>query len=100
MHLPAAEILKPLKQRLLTIEMIAGILPFESNPRTMEVHAQSQVLALSEDLPDGSHDGPRFWVPASRWTNLTSDDKVVSHLVSIYLTWMAPYWRWVEEDLF
>lgn len=98
-HLPAADMFKPLKQRLITLEMIAGILPFKSNPPIMDAHAQSHVLTLSAELPDGSHDGPQFWVPALPWTNAISDE-AVSHLVSIYLTWMNPYWRWLEEDLF
>jgi len=41
-----------------------------------------------------------FSVPAQPWTNLTTDDDFVSHLVTIFLNYCNVYWRYVEEDLF
>lgn len=43
---------------------------------------------------------PPCKVPANPWTTLTTDDSLVSHLVSIFLEWVNPSWRLVEEDLF
>lgn len=50
----------------------------------------------------GSYDGPLHFVPASRWSDLVSDkdDESASHLLSLFLTCLNPYWRLVEEDLF
>lgn len=41
-----------------------------------------------------------FRVPAKPWTNLTADDALVSHLVTVFLNYPNIYWRYVEEDLF
>lgn len=41
-----------------------------------------------------------FAVPAHPWTKLTTDDALVSHLVTIFLNYPNVYWRYVEEDLF
>jgi hypothetical protein len=41
-----------------------------------------------------------FLVPAQPWTKLTTDDALVSHLVTVFLNYPNVYWRYVEEDLF
>lgn len=41
-----------------------------------------------------------FTAPAHPWTKLTTDDALVSHLVTIFLNYPNVYWRYVEEDLF
>lgn len=43
---------------------------------------------------------PPYQVPAEPWTTLTTSDKAVSHLVSVFLTWHNPTWSFVETDLF
>lgn len=43
---------------------------------------------------------PPVRVPAKPWTTVTDDDYLVSHLVSIWLTWMHPWWQWVDKDNF
>jgi len=45
-------------------------------------------------------DNPAFSVPSQPWTRVTADDALVSHLVSVFLLDLNPYWRHVEEDLF
>ena len=47
-----------------------------------------------------SFDVPPHQVPAAPWTTLTSDDDAVSHLISLFLAWINPGWRFVEGDLF
>lgn len=60
----------------------------------------------SNELKDGPDDAPveeeylPHYVPAAPWTNITSSDEAVSHLVSVFLTWINPTWRFVEADLF
>ncbi|GAB7331064.1 hypothetical protein MBLNU13_g02554t1 [Cladosporium sp. NU13] len=39
-------------------------------------------------------------VPAQPWTKLTTDDALVSHLVTVFLNYNNVYWRYVEEDIF
>ena len=46
------------------------------------------------------HDHPTHQVPAAPWTSITTSDEAVSHLVSLFLAWINPTWRFVEEDLF
>lgn len=47
-----------------------------------------------------SFEVPPHQVPAAPWTTLTSDDDAVSHLISLFLAWINPGWRFVEADLF
>lgn len=51
---------------------------------------------------DGSYEGPLHFVLVSRWTRLvaTPDDESGSHLISLFLKCLNPYWRLVEEDTF
>lgn len=53
-------------------------------------------------LLDGmdSPDVPPYRVLAAPWTTLTSDDEAVSHLISLFLAWINPGWRFVEADIF
>ena len=56
---------------------------------------------LGSDVYLGKHRlSSGFSVPAQPWTNLTTDDDFVSHLVTIFLNYCNVYWRYVEEDLF
>ena len=45
-------------------------------------------------------DIPVHRVPAKPWTNVTDDDDLVSHLVSIWCTWSHPWFHWINRDLF
>ena len=47
-----------------------------------------------------TEDTPTFSVPSQPWTRVTADDAFVSHLISVFLLDLNPYWRHVEEDLF
>lgn len=39
-------------------------------------------------------------VPAYPWTSVTSSDDLVSHLISIWFTWIHPWWQWIDKSLF
>lgn len=45
-------------------------------------------------------DQPLFKVTASPWTQVTSDDVFVSHLISLWFTWHQPLFHWVNCQLF
>ncbi|KAL2823792.1 hypothetical protein BDW59DRAFT_92284 [Aspergillus cavernicola] len=43
---------------------------------------------------------PRFSVPARPWTSIIADDALVSRLVSLWFTWVHPFYNWINRDLF
>ncbi len=45
-------------------------------------------------------DEPTFRVPAKPWTTVTDDDGLVSHFLSLYLTWYHPCFPWIDQDVF
>ena len=45
-------------------------------------------------------DIPVHRVPAKPWTTATDDDDLVSHLVSLWLTWTFPFFHWLDADVF
>lgn len=49
---------------------------------------------------DSSVDGPLLQVPAKPWTDVTDDDELVSHLVTLYFTWSHPCLQVLEEAIF
>jgi len=70
-------------------------------------HPSSAELCHTSGVQDGylldgmdSPDVPPHHVPAAPWTTLTSDDEAVSHLISLFLAWINPGWRFVEADIF
>jgi hypothetical protein len=98
--LPSLALYRLLKDRIVTLDTMHDMLA-TANPeqKPMQERAGRESSALHR-VPDGAYSGPTFWVPASPWTSLTANDEAVSHLVTIFLTYINPYWRCVEEDLF
>lgn len=45
-------------------------------------------------------DIPLFQVPAKPWSNVTDDDNLVSHLISLYFTWDHPCWQLLDQKVF
>lgn len=45
-------------------------------------------------------DIPLFRVPAKPWTEVTDDNDLVSHLVSLYFTWDHPCAQFVDQGIF
>jgi hypothetical protein len=55
------------------------------------------------DVPDNVYRGvptPPQAVTALPWTSVVDSDEAVSHLISVFLAWVNPTWRFVEADLF
>jgi hypothetical protein len=98
--LPPLASYRPLEDRIVTLSTIRGMLA-TTNPeqRSMQERVDRDSSGLHR-VPDGAYSRPTFWVPASPWTSLTANDDAVSHLVTIFLTYINPYSRCVEEDLF
>lgn len=64
---------------------LESISPTRSRRRTMNI----------EDL-----NNPPILVPAKPWTSVTDDDLLVSHLVSLWFTWVHQYHLFIDRDLF
>ena len=46
-------------------------------------------------------DVPPLRVPVDHWTGLADDDAdLVSHLISLYFTWLNPFWGLIDEGAF
>jgi hypothetical protein len=45
-------------------------------------------------------DEPPIRVPAKPWTNVTSDDDLVSHLISMYFTWHHDSYPAIDKESF
>jgi hypothetical protein len=41
-----------------------------------------------------------YRVPAKPWTNVTDDDDLVSHLISLYMTWDYPFYAFIDRETF
>lgn len=41
-----------------------------------------------------------YKVPARPWTNVTHDDDLVSHLISLYMTWDYPFFAFFDRETF
>lgn len=97
-HLPCVETVlresSPLSDRLL----LSGA----ANPPDKGPHPgfgrQSNPVEIEDGL--GSEDDPPYRVPQAPWISITASDEAVSHLVSLFLAWINPTWRFVEQDLF
>jgi hypothetical protein len=98
--LPPLASYRPLRDRIVTLHTMREMLA-TANPeqRSMQERVDRESSGLHR-VPDRAYSGPTFWVPASPWTSLTANDDAVSHLVTIFLTYINPYSRCVEEDLF
>lgn len=64
--------------------------------------AQHRIALQSESFEEDIHmpHSHLCLVPARPWTTLIADDDAVSHLVSLFLVWINPTWRFVEADIF
>ncbi|KAF2721038.1 hypothetical protein K431DRAFT_84247 [Polychaeton citri CBS 116435] len=96
--LPDQREFQQLKDSLMTIKVLSDIVA--DTKRDGQLVGPSRTPRPHAHIPDGSHDGPIFWVPALPWTTLIESSYAVSHIISIFLVYINPYWRFVEEDLF
>jgi hypothetical protein len=45
-------------------------------------------------------DAPLYRVSAAPWTNVTADNDLVSHLVTVYVAWHLPLCSYMDRDFF
>lgn len=64
----------------------------------LETARSDHVLGENDEAPDDQQ--PPHQLSAKPWTSVTTSDGAVSHLVSLFLAWINPTWRFVEQDVF
>lgn len=69
-------------------------------PDADDAHSGIGIQSYILDSDISRPDQPLHLVTALPWTIITTSDEAVSHLVSLFLAWINPTWRFVEEDLF
>lgn len=71
---------------------------------TASTNRESTAAISSDPQQEGTLTRQQWPAPhsvrAAPWTSISSSDEAISHLVSLFLTWINPHWRFVEEDLF
>ena len=101
------------RNRVLNINALSqNMLPTTQRPDSNEAGTPRGTDAESKDPKateqrqsdktpaEDTADTPVFTTPSQPWTRVTRDDAFVSHLISVFLMNLNPYWRHVEEDLF
>lgn len=57
-------------------------------------------LHESVSTPDDSGLGAQDTYPVRRWTEVTDDDSLISHLLTMYFTWHYPFFTILAKDVF
>ncbi|EAW08929.1 putative C6 transcription factor [Aspergillus clavatus NRRL 1] len=91
-------------QRFLEQQFAPG--EMDSTPELRDI--QTQLSQGPEVAPlgwrylrvDRLADDPVHRVPAAPWTRVTNDADLVSHLLSLWMTWTYPWLNWLDKDLF
>lgn len=114
-QLPSPEDFRVLCNRIVYLPFLDALLRRSSGQVHRDLPASPRAIARSALIDDQNEsdqqqeilDGdiyrdqyPPHCVPAAPWTKITTSDEAVSHLVSVFLTWINPTWRFVEADLF
>lgn len=63
-------------------------------PPGSELH--ESIPTPGDPLVAGAHD----MLPVRRWTQVTEDDSLVSHLLTMYFTWHYPFFTILAKDMF
>ena len=66
----------------------------------MKISQRSTVSPYARVTLESLCDIPLFEVPAKPWTEVTDDDYLVSHLVSLYFTWDHPSSQFLDQRTF
>jgi hypothetical protein len=97
LKLPELTAYEPLRDCVITIETLIGVLALD-NPGVPILTLENSISPIH--TADGFNGSPPHWVSVASWTQLTKSDDVLSHLVSTFLALVNGYWRFLEQDLF
>ncbi|EED20777.1 nitrogen assimilation transcription factor nirA, putative [Talaromyces stipitatus ATCC 10500] len=83
----------------------SSVSPMPSNSSQMDIQLYSSTSDTNSTTRkimniDRLTDIPLFELTAKPWTEVTTDDGFVSHLVSLWLTWDHVLRDWIDKDLF
>ncbi|KAK5081148.1 hypothetical protein LTR05_007942 [Lithohypha guttulata] len=95
-----------------SIRELVRLIRGEGSIKDITQHARG-ILTRNKEIRSRSHprirhsvlsiasliDEPPFQVPAQPWTNVTTDDNAVSHLISAYFTWQYHQYPSVVPDI-
>ena len=65
-----------------------------SSSAILEGHRKKRVLDVSHIV-----DRPPIRIKAQPWTNVTTDDTLVSHIFSAWMMWERPLFNWIDREL-
>ncbi|CAD0114866.1 unnamed protein product, partial [Aureobasidium uvarum] len=114
-EIPSAALLRQLRGKQTDLKGFRNLLGYPQPPPPQRRIAISDLLSdqagvpsesgsssSAEDVEDDNKEPrePPVKVPAKPWTVITDDDDLVSHLISLYLEYVNPFFRALEEDLF
>lgn len=77
----------------------------ERTPELEQAYSEVRRLQQTTQRPTAMDvnrlsDRPLFDVPSKPWTFITDDDGLVSHLISLWFTWNAPFFNWIDPESF
>lgn len=99
MYFPALSAVKPLQDCIVTLETLASI--FDADAAVVgDGRAESDTTDDAGAAERRSQLLPKYSLRASPWTQVPISDAAFSHLISLFLTFVNPYWRFVEKDEF
>lgn len=99
MYVPALSVLKPLQDCIVTLETLTSI--FDADAAVIDDgRAESGITDDAGAAVQRSPLLPKYSLRASPWTNVSISDAAFSHLISLFLAFVNPYWRFVEKDEF
>jgi hypothetical protein len=90
-------------------ELLSKLRSTHTGPSPELMRFQEQIDQMEEPRPSFRRkvldvrrlsDDPPYRVPASPWTDVTDDDDLVSHLISLWFTWHHPWHNWLDSKLF
>ncbi|CAD0089810.1 unnamed protein product, partial [Aureobasidium vineae] len=114
-EIPSAALLRQLRGKQTNLKGFRNLLGYPQPSPPQRRIAISDLLSVQEGAPSetGSFSSaedvedddkeprePPVKVRAKPWTLITDDDDLVSHLISLYLEYVNPFFRALEDDLF
>jgi hypothetical protein len=99
MYVPGLSVLKPLQDCIITLETLTSI--FDADAAVADDgRAESGITDDAGTAEQRSPLLPKYSLRASPWTHVSISDAAFSHLISLFLAFVNPYWRFVEKDEF
>lgn len=94
MYVPALLVLKPLQDCIITLETLTSIFDADTDAAVIDDgRAESGITEDAGTAEQRSPLLPKYSLRASLWTHVSISDAAFSHLISLFLAFVNPYWR-------